>query len=130
LSGGEAHPLNIARELAPGPRGRKRIYILHEPTTGLGAGEVDRLVGVLVQLTEAGHTVVVVEHNLDVVARADWIVDLGPEAAELGGRIVAEGPPAAIMESPESHTGRFLHQYLVSGGRLESDLSSIGAGSE
>ena len=130
LSGGEAQRLKIARELARGPGGRKRIYILDEPTTGLGAGEVDRLVGVLVQLTEAGHTVVVVEHNLDVVARADWIVDLGPEAAELGGRIVAEGPPAAIMEAPESHTGRFLHQYLVSGGRLESDLSSIGAGSE
>jgi excinuclease ABC subunit A len=130
LSGGEAQRLKIARELARGPGGRKRIYILDEPTTGLGAGEVDRLVGVLEQLTEAGHTVVVVEHNLEVVARADWIVDLGPEAADLGGRIVAEGPPAAIMEAPESHTGRFLQQYLVSRGRLGSDLSSIGAGTE
>jgi excinuclease ABC subunit A len=130
LSGGEAQRLKIARELARGPGGRKRIYILDEPTTGLGAGEVDRLVGVLEQLTEAGHTVVVVEHNLEVVARADWIVDLGPEAADLGGRIVAEGPPSAIIEAPESHTGRFLQQYLVSRGRLSSDLSSIGAGTE
>ena len=130
LSGGEAQRLKIARELARGPGGRKRIYILDEPTTGLGAGEVDRLAGVLEQLTEAGHTVVVVEHNLDVIARADWIVDLGPEAAEHGGRIVAEGPPPAIMAAPESHTGRFLHQHLKAGTGLESDPSSIGAGSE
>jgi excinuclease ABC subunit A len=130
LSGGEAQRLKIARELARGPGGRKRIYILDEPTTGLGAGEVDRLAGVLEQLTEAGHTVVVVEHNLDVIARADWIVDLGPEAAEHGGRIVAEGPPPAIMAAPESHTGRFLRQHLNARTGLESDPSSVGAGSE
>jgi excinuclease ABC subunit A len=130
LSGGEAQRLKIARELARGPGGRKRIYILDEPTTGLGAGEVDRLAGVLEQLTEAGHTVVVVEHNLDVIARADWIVDLGPEAAEHGGRIVAEGPPPAIMAAPESSTGLFLQQHLTTGPGLESDLSNSGAGSE
>jgi excinuclease ABC subunit A len=130
LSGGEAQRLKIARELARGPGGRKRIYILDEPTTGLGAGEVDRLAGVLEQLTETGHTVVVVEHNLDVIARADWIVDLGPEAAEDGGRIVAEGPPSSIMAEPDSHTGRFLHQHLNSGIGLESDLASVGTGSE
>jgi excinuclease ABC subunit A len=130
LSGGEAQRLKIARELARGPGGRKRIYILDEPTTGLGAGEVDRLVGVLEQLTEAGHTVVVVEHNLDVVARADWIVDLGPEAAEHGGRIVAEGPPSVIVATPESHTGRFLGPRLIAGARPESDLPNTGADSE
>ncbi len=130
LSGGEAQRLKIARELARGPGGRKRIYILDEPTTGLGAGEVDRLAGVLEQLTEAGHTVVVVEHNLDVIARADWIVDLGPEAAEDGGRIVAEGPPSSIMAAPDSHTGRFLHRHLNAGSALEPDLSSVGTVSE
>ena len=112
------------------PGGRKRIYILDEPTTGLGAGEVDRLTGVLEQLTEAGHTVVVVEHNLDVIARADWIVDLGPEAAEAGGRIVAEGPPSSIMAASDSHTGRFLHQHLNAGSTIEPDLSSVGTVSE
>ena len=91
---------------------------------------MDRLAGVLEQLTEAGNTVVVVEHNLDVIARADWIVDLGPEAAEDGGRIVAEGPPSSIMAEPDSHTGRFLHQHLNSGIGLESDLANLGAGSE
>ena len=127
LSGGEAQRLKIARELARGPGGRKRIYILDEPTTGLGAGEVDRLAGVLDQLTEAGHTVVVVEHNMDVISRADWIVDLGPEAAEGGGRIVAEGPPSSIMAESDSHTGRFLQKHLNSGTGLEPDLISVGA---
>jgi excinuclease ABC subunit A len=114
LSGGEAQRLKIARELGRHARaGRRRAYVLDEPTTGLGAGEVDRLVGVLEQLTEAGHTVIVVEHNLDVIARADWIVDLGPEAADGGGRIVAEGPPARVGEVADSHTGRFLAAYLA-----------------
>jgi excinuclease ABC subunit A len=113
LSGGEAQRLKIARELARGGTARRRIYLLDEPTTGLGAGEVDRLVGVLRQLTEAGHTVVVVEHNMDVIARADWIVDLGPEAAEEGGRIVAEGPPPTVATEARSHTGRYLQRYLA-----------------
>jgi excinuclease ABC subunit A len=123
LSGGEAQRLKIARELARGPGGRKRVYLLDEPTTGLGAGEVDRLIGVLEQLTDAGHTVVVVEHNLDVIGRADWIVDLGPEAAADGGRIVAEGPPSEIMAVPDSHTGRFLRRHLDAG--VASNLASV-----
>ncbi|MGW8283283.1 MAG: excinuclease ABC subunit UvrA, partial [Gemmatimonadota bacterium] len=127
LSGGEAQRLKIARELARGPGGKKRVYILDEPTTGLGAGEVDRLTGVLEQLTEAGHTVVVVEHNLDVIARADWIVDLGPEAAAAGGRIVAEGPPSSIIGAPDSHTGEFLRRRLHGG--VEPGPSSVGAAS-
>jgi len=114
LSGGEAQRLKIARELSRrGRAGRKRVYILDEPTTGLGAGEVDRLVGVLEQLTDAGNTVIVVEHNLDVIARADWVVDLGPEAADGGGTIVAEGTPARVAGVPESHTGRFLAARLA-----------------
>jgi excinuclease ABC subunit A len=113
LSGGEAQRLKIARELTRGAGGKKRIYLLDEPTTGLGAGEVARLIGVLRQLTEAGHTVVVVEHNLDVIASADWVVDLGPEAAADGGRIVAEGPPERIAARSGSHTGRFLARHLA-----------------
>jgi excinuclease ABC subunit A len=88
------------------------LYLLDEPTVGLGAGEVDRLVHVLHQLVEAGGTVVVVEHNLDLIAAADWVVDLGPEASEAGGRIVAEGPPEAIIDTNASHTGRFLRQWV------------------
>ncbi len=107
LSGGEAQRLKVARELARAG-GSSRLYLLDEPTVGLGAGEVSRLVAVLNQLVEAGGTVVVVEHNLELIAAADWVVDLGPEAAEAGGRIVAEGPPASIMASDVSHTGRFL----------------------
>jgi excinuclease ABC subunit A len=107
LSGGEAQRLKIARELGRAG-GSARLYLLDEPTVGLGAGEVHRLVDVLNQLVEAGGTVVVVEHNLELIAAADWIVDLGPEAAEAGGRIVAEGPPESIMASDMSHTGRFL----------------------
>jgi len=113
LSGGEAQRLKIARELARSGAARRRIYILDEPTTGLGVGEVDRLIGVLRQLTEAGHTVIVVEHNLDVIAAADWIVDLGPEAADEGGQIVAEGPPSAIASVAGSHTGRYLARHLA-----------------
>lgn len=123
LSGGEAQRLKIARELSRGGAAKRRIYILDEPTTGLGAGEVDRLVGVLRQLTEAGHTVVVVEHNLDVIASADWIVDLGPEAADEGGQIVAEGPPSAIASSDRSHTGRYLQRYLAA---REGSLAGAG----
>jgi excinuclease ABC subunit A len=107
LSGGEAQRLKVARELARGS-GAGRLYVLDEPTVGLGAGEVQRLVDVLNQLVDAGGTVIVVEHNLDLIAAADWIVDLGPEAADGGGRIVAEGPPAVIMACESSHTGRHL----------------------
>ena len=126
LSGGEAQRLKIARELARGAGGKTRIYLLDEPTTGLGAGEVARLTGVLRQLTEAGHTVVVVEHNLDVIASADWVVDLGPEAAGEGGRIVAEGPPESIATRPESHTGRFLARHFESPSSLDSESSGAG----
>ena len=112
LSGGEAQRLKVARELARRSSKKQRIYILDEPTVGLGLGEIGRFLGVLRQLVEAGNTVVVVEHDLDVIAAADWIVDLGPEAADGGGRVVVAGTPADVMKAPGSHTGRHLAQHL------------------
>ena len=112
LSGGEAQRLKVARELARRSSKKQRIYILDEPTVGLGLGEIERLLGVLRQLVEAGNTVVLVEHDLDVIAAADWIVDLGPEAADAGGRVVVAGTPADVMAVPGSHTGRHLAQHL------------------
>ena len=112
LSGGEAQRLKVARELARRSSKKQRIYILDEPTVGLGLGEIGRFLGVLGQLVEAGNTVVVVEHDLDVIAAADWIVDLGPEAADGGGRVVVAGTPTDVMQAPGSHTGRHLSQHL------------------
>jgi excinuclease ABC subunit A len=118
LSGGEAQRLKIARELARRTRrtkgrrkGGRRLYLLDEPTVGLGVGEVATLVSVLRQLVDDGHAVLVVEHNLDVIAAADWVVDMGPGAAAEGGRIVAQGPPAEVAASPESLTGQHLAKH-------------------
>ncbi len=108
LSGGEAQRLKVARELAGASGSGRRLYILDEPTVGLGLGEVGQLVRVLDELVSAGHTVVVVEHDLAVVRSADWILDLGPGAAAEGGRIVAQGPPDAIAAAPDSLTGAYL----------------------
>src|SRR6266480_4116303 len=107
LSGGEAQRLKIARELARARRGR-RLYILDEPTTGLHLDDVRVLCRVLDRLVDAGHTVVVIEHNLDVIKRADWVIDLGPGAGDQGGRIVAAGRPEDIAQVSESATGRYL----------------------
>jgi excinuclease ABC subunit A len=93
----------------------RRLYILDEPTVGLGVSEVGRLVDVLEELVDAGGSVLVVEHNLEVIARADWILDLGPEAAEGGGRLVAEGPPESVAGMEGSHTARYLRTYLETG---------------
>ncbi|HEX7091195.1 MAG TPA: excinuclease ABC subunit UvrA [Longimicrobiales bacterium] len=109
LSGGEAQRLKIARELIEGSRRRgRRLYIMDEPTTGLSGPEVRKLLRVLRQLIDAGHTVVVIEHNLEVIQAADWIIDLGPEAGADGGRVVAMGRPEDVAAVPESHTGRYL----------------------
>jgi excinuclease ABC subunit A len=113
LSGGEAQRLKVARELTRSAGKGRKLYCLDEPTVGLGLGEIETLVSVLRELVGAGNTVLVVEHNLDVIAKADWIIDLGPEAAADGGRIVAEGPPASIAAVPESHTGRYLRRHLA-----------------
>ena len=112
LSGGEAQRLKIARELARSAGAGRRLYILDEPTVGLGLSEIDTLLAVLRELVFEGHSVLVVEHNLDLIARVDWIIDLGPEAAAAGGRLVAEGTPRTVMEASESHTGWYLRRYL------------------
>ena len=113
LSGGESQRLKVARELArvSGKKGRK-LYILDEPTTGLSGEDVRKLVEVLGRLVESGNTVLVIEHNLDVIRVADWVVDLGPGAGSQGGRIVGAGRPEAIADIPESFTGRYLAEAM------------------
>ena len=111
LSGGEAQRIKLARELAKRGIGRT-LYILDEPTTGLHFHDVAQLLGVLRQLVEAGNTMVVIEHNLDVIKTADWVIDLGPGGGENGGRIVAEGTPEAVAADPASVTGRYLAPML------------------
>jgi len=111
LSGGEAQRVKLATELSKRATGRT-LYLLDEPTTGLHFGDVHKLLEVLERLRDEGNTLIVIEHNLDVIKRADWIVDLGPEGGEGGGKIVAEGPPEKIARSRTSHTGRFLKPVL------------------
>jgi excinuclease ABC subunit A len=111
LSGGEAQRVKLASELGKRATGRT-IYMLDEPTTGLHFEDVRHLLGVLQRLVDSGNTVLVIEHNLDVIKSADWIVDLGPEGGDSGGRVVAEGPPEHIAKTPESHTGRYLAPLL------------------
>ncbi len=113
LSGGEAQRLKLARELAGASRrAGHKLYLLDEPTTGLHLHDVRKLLDVLDQLIDAGNTVVVIEHNLEVIKQADWIIDLGPGAGVHGGRVVAMGRPDTIVENQASHTGRFLRRAL------------------
>ncbi|RMG48951.1 MAG: excinuclease ABC subunit UvrA [Acidobacteria bacterium] len=111
LSGGEAQRVKLAKELSRRATGRT-LYILDEPTTGLHFEDVRKLLDVLMKLRDDGNTIVVIEHNLDVIKSADWIIDLGPEGGDAGGRIVACGPPEAVALHRESHTGRFLRRVL------------------
>jgi len=111
LSGGEAQRIKLARELSRRATG-KTLYILDEPTTGLHFEDIRRLLDVLNRLVETGNTVIVIEHNLDVIKCADWIIDLGPEGGDEGGRVIAEGTPEQIEEIPESYTGQFLKEAL------------------
>jgi len=111
LSGGEAQRVKLATELSRRGTG-KTVYILDEPTTGLHVADVHRLIDVLGELVEAGNTVIVIEHNLDVVKMADYIIDLGPEGGDRGGRVIATGTPEAVCEVKKSYTGQYLKRYL------------------
>jgi len=117
LSGGEAQRVKLAGELQKRSTGRT-VYVLDEPTTGLHFEDIRKLLGVLQGLVDKGNTVIVIEHNLDVIKSADWIVDLGPEGGSGGGRVVAEGTPEQVAERPKSHTGRFLAPILDGRGHL------------
>jgi excinuclease ABC subunit A len=120
LSGGEAQRMKLARELSKRQTGRT-LYLLDEPTTGLHFDDVRKLLEVLHRLTDLGNSVIIIEHNLDVIRNADWVIDLGPEGGEDGGRIVGQGRPAKIAATPESYTGQFLRRYYTSNGRLVED---------
>lgn len=112
LSGGEAQRVKLASELHRRSSGRT-VYILDEPTTGLHFDDVKKLLGVLQALTDKGNTVIVIEHNLDVIKSADWVIDLGPEGGKGGGRVIAQGTPEQVAQVPESYTGRYLRQVLA-----------------
>ena len=111
LSGGEAQRVKLARELSKRDTGRT-LYILDEPTTGLHFHDIEQLLGVLVRLRERGNTIVVIEHNLDVIKTADWILDMGPEGGEGGGQLIAHGTPEEVAANPLSHTGQYLAPML------------------
>lgn len=111
LSGGESQRVKLATELQRRSTG-KTIYILDEPTTGLHFEDVRKLLAVLQSLVDKGNSVIVIEHNLDVVKSADWIIDLGPEGGDKGGTLVAEGSPESVARNGESWTGKFLKQML------------------
>jgi excinuclease ABC subunit A len=114
LSGGEAQRVKLAAELSRPNTGRT-VYLLDEPTTGLHFDDIRKLLDVLNRLVDLGNTVIVVEHNLDVIKTADWVIDLGPEAGDAGGEIVAEGTPEAVAKTPGSHTGAILAEVLAAG---------------
>ena len=116
LSGGEAQRIKLATELQRVQRGNT-LYILDEPTTGLHPADVERLMVQLDGLVEAGNTVIVVEHDMSVVAGSDWVIDIGPGAGEEGGRVVASGPPAEVAQSSESRTAPYLAPILEPSGR-------------
>jgi excinuclease ABC subunit A len=111
LSGGEAQRIKLASELQRPPRGHT-LYVLDEPTTGLHPSDVEKLLKQLDGLVEAGNTVIVVEHDMHVVANSDWVIDIGPGAGDEGGRVVAAGPPAEVAEVPESRTAPYLKRFL------------------
>ena len=111
LSGGEAQRIKLATELSRRSTG-KTIYILDEPTTGLHFADVDKLIEILKRLAEGGNTVVVIEHNLDVIKTADYIIDMGPEGGDRGGMVIATGTPEEVAECPQSYTGRYVKKYL------------------
>src|SRR5256884_5027252 len=116
LSGGEAQRVKLASELQKRSTGRT-VYVLDEPTTGLHFEDIRKLLLVLESLVDKGNTVIVIEHNLDVIKTADWLIDMGPEGGHKGGTVVATGTPEELAELPESHTGQFLRHTLGLDGR-------------
>jgi excinuclease ABC subunit A len=112
LSGGEAQRVKLGAELQRRSSGRT-VYVLDEPTTGLHFEDVRKLLGVLQGLVDKGNTVIVIEHNLDVIKSADWVIDMGPEGGSGGGTVVATGTPEHVAQVPESYTGQFLAEVLV-----------------
>ncbi|RZV56982.1 MAG: ATP-binding cassette domain-containing protein, partial [Pseudomonadales bacterium] len=111
LSGGEAQRIKLAKELSKRDTGQT-LYILDEPTTGLHFADIQQLLSVLHHLRDKGNTIVIIEHNLDVIKTADWVIDLGPEGGSGGGQIIAEGTPEALAGMKHSHTGQFLAPLL------------------
>jgi len=123
LSGGEAQRIKLARELSKRQTG-KTLYLLDEPTTGLHFDDVRKLLDVLHRLTDLGNTVVIIEHNLDVIRNADWIIDLGPEGGEEGGKIVAQGTPEQVARNKKSYTGQALTQYFSNNGNTKKAFTA------
>ena len=123
LSGGEAQRIKLASELSKRATG-KTVYILDEPTTGLHFADTRKLIQVLQRLADAGNTVIVIEHNLDVIKSADWIIDLGPEGGDAGGELIAEGTPEAVAGQPASYTGQYLQRVLAPSSRSSSAFSN------
>ena len=111
LSGGEAQRVKLAKELCKKATGRT-LYILDEPTTGLHSNDIKKLLNVLHRLVESGNTILVIEHNMDVIKTADWIIDIGPKGGDKGGLVVAKGTPEEVAACEESITGQYLKKYL------------------
>jgi excinuclease ABC subunit A len=111
LSGGEAQRVKLAKELSRRATGRT-LYVLDEPSVGLHAADVHKLIEVLQRLVDAGNSVLIIEHNLEIIKVADWIIDLGPEGGDLGGKLVAEGTPEDVLAASGSYTGEFLRDHL------------------
>jgi len=126
LSGGEAQRIKLSRELCKVATGRT-LYILDEPTTGLHFDDIRKLLSVLNRLVDAGNTVVVIEHNLDVIKNADWVLDLGPEGGAAGGQLIASGTPEQVAQVEASYTGSFLRRVLRADSRRALAASPRGA---
>ena len=116
LSGGEAQRVKLAHQLGKMKRGQHNLYILDEPTTGMHFADIAKLLDSLNRLVDAGHTVVVIEHHMDVIKTADWIIDLGPDGGDAGGWIVAQGAPERVAQVQASYTGQYLKQVLNGSG--------------
>ena len=111
LSGGEAQRIKLAWELGK-PSRDATLYVLDEPTTGLHFADIEQLIDVLHRLVDRGNTIVTIEHNLDIIKEADWLIDLGPEGGAAGGEVVAIGPPTKVAKAKRSHTAKFLREFL------------------